>query len=270
MLKKRFWIENIDLYIDESCIHTKKNDTCIIILNYNNKQNILKLSEILTKVQNSDILIVDNSSSDGSYEILLEKYGSSFNLVKTKRNYGGAGGFGIGIQWVIEQDYDFCFVSEEDALPIKGHEDIFEEMLRYRDQNTFVVAKYYELDTISYTLHFHIYPIWLLKNVGTLNFDLFFRADDWEWDRRIQRCIESNDFKIEMKVIDRYYTHPLVKYGFGLFANYFGIRNSFFVFLEYPSRNFLIDYIDNFTKYFAYSIFSLAHDNNPQPLIQHH
>ncbi len=267
MLPDSYFIDNLQEYIQESNILPKASDTCIIILNFNNKKYILTLAELLENVD-CDVVIVDNHSNDGSYEALKEKYADRFNLIKTKENMGGAGGFGLGIQWVIERDYRYCFVSEEDALPLEGSEDIFQEMLKQRADNAFVVAKYYELDTTSFNLHYHIYPVAILKQVGTLNKDLFFRADDQEWGMRIRKYVQKSGVAVQTKVVDKYYTHPLIKRGFGLFANYFGMRNAFFVYLKYPNRNFAIDYMQNFIKYCSYAVFTLMHDANSYPLKQ--
>ncbi len=267
MLPDKYFINNLESYFEKTNFLPKLYDICIIILNFNNKQFILKLAYYLKDVK-ADILIVDNHSNDGSYEELLKKYKNKFNLIKTKENYGGAGGFGIGIQWVINKNYEYCFVSEEDALPLKGNEDIFQEMLKYKNKNRFVVAKYYELNINSFNLHYFIYPTWILKEVGTLNKDLFFRADDQEWGMRIRTYLKKNNIYIDVKVVEKYYSHPLIKKGFGLFANYFGIRNAFFVFLKYPNKNFIVDYFINFIKYCSYGIFTYLNDKNKAPIIQ--
>ena len=265
MLPDKYFIDNLSNYFQQSNFLPKTSDTCIIILNYNNKPYILQLAQYLEKTD-CDVLIVDNHSDDGSYEALLERYKERFNLIQTNDNLGGAGGFGIGIEWVVEKGYDYCFVSEEDALPLKGHEDIFDMMLPHRDPKKFVVAKFYELDTNSFNLHYTIYPTWILKEVGTVNMKLFFRADDQEWGMRIRTYLKRNGIRIENKVVDRYYTHPLIKPGFGLFANYFSMRNAFVVYLKYPNRNFLLDFFINFVKYSGYSLFTLFHDKNSAPL----
>ena len=267
MLPDSYFFDNLQDFIQKSNILPKSSDTCIIILNYNNKNFILRLAALLEKVD-CDVVIVDNHSDDGSYEALVKRYADRFNLIETKENMGGAGGFGLGIQWVIEREYRYCFVSEEDALPLDGNEDIFHEMLRHRTKDSFVVARYYELDTTSFNLHYHIYPVAILKHVGTLNKDLFFRADDQEWGMRIRKYLQKHNIAMQTKVVDRYYTHPLIKRGFGLFANYFGMRNAFFVYLKYPNRNFAIDYFQNFVKYCTYALFTFVHDANSYPLKQ--
>jgi len=267
MLPDKYYIKNLSSYFQKTNFLPKKSNICIIILNYNNKKCILQLAKYLDEVD-CDVLIVDNNSNDNSYEELLNNYKDKFNLIQTNDNLGGAGGFGLGIQWVIERDYEYCFVSEEDALPLKGDEDIFQEMLKYRDKNKIIVAKFYDVGLNSFNLHYTIYPTYILKEAGTVNKDLFFRADDQEWGMRVRNVIKSKNLQIENYVVDRYYTHPLIKQGFGLFANYFSIRNVFIVYLKYPSKNFMFDYFINFTKYCSYSLFTKIFDNNNAPLKQ--
>ncbi len=136
MLPDKYYIKDITSYFDKTNFLQKESDTCPIILNYNNKPLILELAVYLKEL-NCDILIVDNCSSDGSYEELYNRYNKRFNLIRTNNNYGGAGGFSIGIQWSIERDYKYCFANEEDALPLKVNEDIFKEMLKYKNSNLF-------------------------------------------------------------------------------------------------------------------------------------
>jgi len=267
MLPDKYFIKDLEKYILYKNELPKKHDTCIVILNYNNKDYILKLASLLTNIK-ADVLIVDNHSSDGSFKELMKKYQNRFNLIQTKENLGGAGGFGIGIQWVINKEYNYCFVSEDDALPIEGNEDIFVEMLKYKEKNKFIVAKYYELDRNSFTLHYTIYPTWILSKVGVPNINLFFRADDHEWSMRIGNYLKKNKININLKIVNRYYSHPLIKKGFSLFANYFSVRNAFLVYLKYPNKNFLTDYFINFVKYCSYSLFTYLNDDNKYPLIQ--
>jgi len=267
MLPDKYVIEKPERFYEKTRFHPKTHDTCIIILNYNNKASILKLAGYLRDVD-ADVLMVDNHSGDGSFDALYAEYADRYNLIRTRENLGGAGGFGLGIQWVVERGYDYCFVSEEDALPVSGDEDIFVEMLKYRAPDRFVVARYFELDVNSFNLHYTIYPSWLIKEAGTLNMGLFFRADDQEWGERVRRRARQSGRQMETVRVARSYTHPLIKKGFGLFANYFSMRNAFLVYLKYPNRHFLVDYTFNFVKYFSYGLFCLLYDGNPWPMRQ--
>lgn len=263
----KYVFHDIERYYDRSHFLPKRHNTCVTILNFNNKNAVLQVAKALEDID-ADVLIVDNASTDGSYDALCERYKDRFNLIKTKENIGGAGGFALGIQWVINRKYDYCLVSEDDALPYPGHEDIFSEMLKYKDKKRFVQAKFYELETTSFNFHYFLYPVWLLKEVGVPNKDLFFRADDQEWGMRIRNYLRKNKIAIEKKVVDRYYTHPILKRGFSITANYFGIRNALWVYMVYPQRNFIVDYALQAGKYLTFALFTLLYDKNLELLRQ--
>ncbi len=75
-----------------------KNNLSIIVLNYNNKNIIFKSLNTLLKfndIYNYEIIVVDNGSTDGSYEILKEKYTDKIKLIKNKKN-GCASGRNLG------------------------------------------------------------------------------------------------------------------------------------------------------------------------------
>jgi GT2 family glycosyltransferase len=71
----------------------------IIVLNWNGKK-VLKgcLDSIRAqKFKNSEVIVVDNASTDGSQEMIKKKY-AFVKLIKNKENRGYAGGNNIGIK----------------------------------------------------------------------------------------------------------------------------------------------------------------------------
>ena len=77
-----------------------KDNLSIVILNYNNKNVIFKsLNTILkfNELYNYEIIVVDNGSVDGSYELLKEKYGDKIKLVKNSKN-GCSSGRNLGVR----------------------------------------------------------------------------------------------------------------------------------------------------------------------------
>ncbi len=77
-----------------------KDNLSIIILNYNNKNIIFKSLNSLIKfneIYNYEIIVVDNGSTDGSYELLEKKYKGQIKLVKNTKN-GCSSGRNLGVQ----------------------------------------------------------------------------------------------------------------------------------------------------------------------------
>jgi len=251
-------------YVQQQNILPKNSDTIVLILCYNQIDNVKKICTFYSE-QPVDILFVDNHSNDGTFEFLLENYKDKFNIIRTKENLGGAGGFALGIEFVVSRGYDYCILTEEDAIPLD--KDIIEEMLRYKNKNVEVLTKYYELNRSFFAFHFHLYPTWLFKKVGIPNKNLFFRADDWEYKERIENFLRTKK-GFRKIVIDKYYSHPLIKRGFGILSNYFKFRNSLFVYSIFPKKNKFISIGTTLVKHIWNGVFSLFYDRNICWLLQ--
>lgn len=72
----------------------------IVVLNYNNKKVITKCVDTLLRFKsryNYEIIIVDNMSSDGSYELLQKEYKDKIKLVRNEKN-GCSSGRNLGVK----------------------------------------------------------------------------------------------------------------------------------------------------------------------------
>lgn len=92
-------IENVYIEKNNSIF---KDNLSIVILNYNNKNIIFKSINTLLKyneLYNYEIIVVDNGSTDGSYELLESKYKNKIKLYKNKKN-GCSSGRNLGASYV--------------------------------------------------------------------------------------------------------------------------------------------------------------------------
>ncbi len=90
------------LFPEKSEISNKKayGQVSIVILNYNNKKVIFNCVDTLLKFNsryNYEIVVVDNMSTDGSYELLKERYSDKINLVRNSKN-GCSSGRNLGVE----------------------------------------------------------------------------------------------------------------------------------------------------------------------------
>lgn len=72
----------------------------VVVLNYNNKNVITHCVDTLLKFNsryNYQIVVVDNMSCDGSYEMLQERYGNNITLVRNTKN-GCSSGRNLGVK----------------------------------------------------------------------------------------------------------------------------------------------------------------------------
>ena len=120
--------------------------TCAVIVTYNRKNLLLECLEALRKQTKplDGIYLIDNASTDGTPEILLENdyikelphenlrkplekefeisnltdgNPIKFHYVRMHENTGGSGGFYEGIKRAYEKGYEWIWVSDDDALP---------------------------------------------------------------------------------------------------------------------------------------------------------
>jgi len=132
---------------------------CAVVVTYNRKDLLLECLEALKKQSKplDAIYIIDNASTDGTSEILLEKgyieenhnnsnknwntYANIQNspnkdieicYVRLNENTGGAGGFYEGVKRAYDDGYDWLWLMDDDAEPLK---DSLEKLTSYIDEN---------------------------------------------------------------------------------------------------------------------------------------
>jgi len=91
----------------------------IIILNWNGKDFVCKSIDgaLAQTYSNSFVIVVDNGSTDGSPEMIGEKYGERLTLVCLDKNTGYAAGNNRGIEKAFEMDADWIATLNNDAVP---------------------------------------------------------------------------------------------------------------------------------------------------------
>lgn len=89
----------------------------IITLNWNRAEDTLACLETLVQLTypNTNLLVVDNGSTDGSPSIISARYPTVKQIVNLE-NLGFAGGFNIGLKWALDAGADFVLVLNNDTL----------------------------------------------------------------------------------------------------------------------------------------------------------
>lgn len=103
------------------------------IVTYNRKEKLRQcLNHLLNQTMKEfDILVVDNASSDGTYEYISEYLQN--NLIKyinTGSNLGGAGGFNYAIRNVCS-NYKYIWIMDDDTYP---HNTALEALYDYGER----------------------------------------------------------------------------------------------------------------------------------------
>jgi len=93
-------------------------DTLVIIPTYNEKENIEKIIRATFSQKKSfDILIVDDSSPDGTAEIvkrMQKEFPKSLNLLIRKEKNGLGRAYIHGFKWAIKRKYDYIIEMDAD------------------------------------------------------------------------------------------------------------------------------------------------------------
>lgn len=95
---------------------------CTVVVTHNRKRLLLEcLDAILSQTQPvTQILIIDNASTDGTSELLQAKGyldRSVIEYVCQTANVGGAGGFHEGMKRAYENGFTWIWVMDDDAIP---------------------------------------------------------------------------------------------------------------------------------------------------------
>ena len=93
-------------------------DTAIIILNYNDSTTTKEMIEQIKDYKTlNHIIIVDNCSTDDSYNILKKEEKNNIEVIKTKKNNGYASGNNYGIKHAINKyKSDYIIISNPDII----------------------------------------------------------------------------------------------------------------------------------------------------------
>lgn len=111
-------------------------DLGIVICNFN---KVDYLRNCLKSIINADfdnltidVIVVDNASSDGSEEMVLNDFPDVI-LIQTGSNLGGSGGFARGMQYVLDNKYKYLGVLDNDTIV---DSNAFIQLKNYLDRNS--------------------------------------------------------------------------------------------------------------------------------------
>ena len=137
----------------------------IIILNYNDAENTIKMLEQIKEYSCIDkIVIVDNHSGDDSVERLKPFENEKIVLLEANENKGYANGNNLGLKYL--EDYDYVFISNPDIVV---DESVMEKLLFDMKKNpklSFLGPKILENGTISRGWKLPTYGVEVLSTIN--------------------------------------------------------------------------------------------------------
>jgi len=138
-------------------------DICVVLVTFNRKDLLLKCIGLL-KLQSYiyiNILIIDNASSDNSYEYISNQINfiqNNIKWIRLENNIGGAGGFYEGIKYALEQDAEYIWMMDDDGYPA---EDCLEKLY-----NSLLKKKLDAISPLQININDHnqlAFPVWVNK-----------------------------------------------------------------------------------------------------------
>lgn len=91
-----------------------------VIVTYNRKHLLERCVELLLEQKGAvcDVVVVDNASTDGTAEMIREKFCLDTVIYEnTGANLGGAGGFQYGLRSALRLGYEYIWIMDDDTLP---------------------------------------------------------------------------------------------------------------------------------------------------------
>lgn len=98
-------------------------DVVAVVVTYNRKDLLIECLEAILRqtYKVNKIIIIDNNSTDGTYEKLQEKKILDKKEIivykKLEKNIGGAGGFHEGMKLAKQYNPDFVWIMDDDTIP---------------------------------------------------------------------------------------------------------------------------------------------------------
>jgi GT2 family glycosyltransferase len=126
----------------------EKPSVTVIVLNWNGKDLTIECLESLKQVNysNFNILVVDNGSTDGSVELLKEKF-PEVSILVLEKNLGYAGGNNRGFASLKPDPPEFVIFLNNDTIVDENFiEPLVKQLLTHKKASQTVPKIYYEND----------------------------------------------------------------------------------------------------------------------------
>lgn len=247
----------------------------LVICNYNRRDAVVDCiqSVLESRVQNFDIIMVDNASKDGSVKAVLDKFGNNVTILCNKENKGGSGGFNTGIKYVLEQNYpylccldnDVCvdenaievlhhYLEENEQVGMAGSKVFYKQMPNIVQQFGLLIdfshfclktngegkqiednrQKVFECDAVAACSV--MLPTRIVREIGMLPEDNFLYWDDIEWGYKVRLAGYRVVALEESKVL---HEMGAIQHNSNTTAAYYHFRNGLYFFMKYTPSSLL-------------------------------
>lgn len=136
------------------------NNVAVVVPNWNGKNDLPAcLDSLLGQTLACTIIVVENGSTDGSLELLQERY-SDVRLVINKRNRGFAGGVNDGIRLAMELGSEYVALFNNDAVAEPNWLEKLTSVLDEEKEFGIATCKFISADKSHLDSTGDIYTVW--------------------------------------------------------------------------------------------------------------
>jgi GT2 family glycosyltransferase len=105
----------------------QKYKTGILLLNWNNEDNILRLMKELTGWKNPYSIVIVDNASENDISGLIDQSSGNIITFRSQVNRGFSGGNNLGFEYLIDNGYEFVLLLNHDAGIIEEGTDTLRE-----------------------------------------------------------------------------------------------------------------------------------------------
>ena len=246
----------------------ENSKVAVVVVTYNRSEVIQKTLDCLQAQTYliSNIIVVDNNSSDNTIEGLLErkKMDTRISIVTSSENIGYGAGLALGMNWGLENTaVDYMWLMDDDVSNIpetlgylvenskKYHYDAL-GLMGYKlglGTKTKVNPIDHSADVDFMPVDHALFSVETIKKVGVPSNDFFMMCEDYEYCLRIKKA------GLKLGVIGNHYVNRLAMGGGERFSRstrwrgYYHSRNHLLILKQYFSWFRLASYIIMQLKY---------------------
>lgn len=144
----------------------------VIICNYNKEDYIINCIRTVleSSIQNFDVYVVDNASTDHSVERIRDEFGDKITLMVNSENLGGSGGFNTGLREALKHEYKYLMLFDNDIV-VDQH--AIEELYQFLETHE-------EVGMVGSKVYFMDYPDRIWGYGSRIDFEQYVQVDNYK------------------------------------------------------------------------------------------